>query len=41
MQGEARKKVVLSWVQPRETDAGDGDKAGLLRKHLDIAEGLE
>jgi hypothetical protein len=41
MQGEARQKVVFSWVQPGETDAGDGDKAGLLGKHLDIAEGFE
>ena len=41
MEGKARKEMVFARVQAGEADAGDGDEAGLLRKHLDVAERFE
>jgi hypothetical protein len=41
MQSEAGKKMTLARVKSGEADAGDGNEAGFLREHLDIAERFE
>ena len=38
MEGEGGHEVILARVQTGESDAGDGDQAGLLGEHLDVAE---
>jgi len=41
MEGEAGDEVIFARVQTGESDAGDGDEAGFLGKHLDVAERFE
>ena len=38
MQGKGGNEVVFARVEPREADTRDGDEAGFLREHLDVAE---
>ena len=38
MEGEGGHEVIFARVQTGESDAGDGDQAGFLWEHLDVAE---
>src|SRR5262245_39986928 len=41
MEGETSEEVVLARRETGEANTRDGDKAGLLREHLDVAERFE
>jgi hypothetical protein len=41
MKGESGKKIALARIETGKADARDGNEAGFLREHLDVAERFE